>query len=132
MKLILSGISLMLFSCSEQVLELKYPETREGDQVDTYHGVNVRDPYRWLEDDMSKETDQWVKEQNSETFQYLNTISFRGKLKKRIKELNNYEKISAPFKKGQYEYFYKNTGLQDHSVLYRRPIGSKKKMQRYF
>ena len=126
MKLILSGISLMLFSCSEQVLELKYPETREGDQVDTYHGVDVRDPYRWLEDDMSKETDQWIKEQNSETFEYLNTISFRGKLKKRIKELNNYEKISAPFKKGQYEYFYKNTGLQDHSVLYRRPIGSKK------
>jgi prolyl oligopeptidase len=117
-------IVLILFSCSGKELELNYPETREGDQVDSYFGVEVRDPYRWLEDDMSEETNQWVKDQNQITFNYLNTIPFRENLKKRIKELNNYEKISAPFKKGKYEYFYKNSGLQDHSILYRRLVGS--------
>ena len=115
---------LLFFSCSGKKLELNYIETREGDQVDSYFGVEVRDPYRWLEDDMSDETNQWVEDQNQTTFNYLNTIPFRGNLKKRIKELNNYEKISAPFKKGKYEYFYKNSGLQDHSILYRRLAGS--------
>ena len=114
----------LFFSCSGKKLELNYIETREGDQVDSYFGVEVRDPYRWLEDDMSDETNQWVEDQNQTTFNYLNTIPFRGNLKKRIKELNNYEKISAPFKKGKYEYFYKNSGLQDHSILYRRLAGS--------
>ena len=119
-------IALLLFGCSRKELELKYPETREGDQVDSYFGVEVRDPYRWLEDDMSDETSQWVENQNVTTFEYLNTIPFRETLKERIKELNNYEKISAPFKRGKYEYFYKNSGLQDHSILYRRLVGSTK------
>ena len=114
----------LFFSCSGKKLELNYIETREGDHVDSYFGVEVRDPYRWLEDDMSEETNQWVEDQNHTTFEYLNTIPFRENLKKRIKELNNYEKISAPFKKGKYEYFYKNSGLQDHSILYRRLAGS--------
>ena len=124
MKLSSVFIALLLLGCSRKELELKYPETREGDQVDSYFGVEVRDPYRWLEDDMSEETSQWVENQNVKTFEYLNTIPFRGTLKERIKELNNYEKISAPFKRGKYEYFYKNSGLQDHSILYRRLAGS--------
>ena len=126
MKLSSVFIALLLLGCSRKELELKYPETREGDQVDSYFGVEVRDPYRWLEDDMSEETSQWVENQNVTTFEYLNTIPFRGTLKERIKELNNYEKISAPFKRGKYEYFYKNSGLQDHSILYRRLAGSTK------
>ena len=126
MKLSSVFIALLLLGCSRKELELKYPETREGDQVDSYFGVEVRDPYRWLEDDMSEETSQWVENQNVKTFEYLNTIPFRETLKERIKELNNYEKISAPFKRGKYEYFYKNSGLQDHSILYRRLAGSTK------
>ena len=126
MKLSSVFIALLLLGCSRKELELKYPETREGDQVDSYFGVEVRDPYRWLEDDMSEETSQWVENQNVTTFEYLNTIPFRETLKERIKELNNYEKISAPFKRGKYEYFYKNSGLQDHSILYRRLAGSTK------
>ena len=114
----------LLFSCSKDQVAIKYPETREIGHVDIYHGVEVKDPYRWLEDDLSEETKKWVELQNKETFEYLNTIPFRNKLKKRIKDLNDYEKIGSPFKKGDYEYFYKNSGLQDHSVLFRRPVGS--------
>jgi len=75
---------------------------------------------------MSDETADWVKSQNKITFRYLKKIPFRRKLEKRIKSLNNYEKVGAPFKEGDYEYFYKNTGLQNHSIVYRQPIGTNK------
>ncbi|MCF2946631.1 prolyl oligopeptidase family serine peptidase [Paraglaciecola aquimarina] len=97
-----------------------YPVTKKGDVVDNYFGTKVADPYRWLEDDMSDETAQWVKEQNKVTFDYLENIPFRDKLKNRLAELLNYERVSAPFKEGAYEYFYKNDGLQNQSVLYRQ------------
>jgi prolyl oligopeptidase len=98
--------------------QFQYPKTRKGDQVDTYHGVAVADPYRWLEDDGSAETAAWVDAQNKLTFAYLSKIPFRDALTKRVKALNNYEKISAPSRKGPYVFFSKNEGLQNQSVLY--------------
>ncbi|HNC64935.1 MAG TPA: prolyl oligopeptidase family serine peptidase [Chitinophagales bacterium] len=84
-----------------------------------YFGTKVADPYRWLEDDLSADTKKWIKEENAVTFDYLEKIPFRDALKKQLTDLWNYEKISAPFKKGTYSYFYKNDGLQQQSVLYR-------------
>ena len=98
----------------------KYPETRKGSTVDTFFGKEVVDPYRWLEDDMSEDTKDWVKKQNELTNNYLGQIPFRDNIKKRLTELWNYEKFSAPFKEGEYTYFYKNDGLQNQSVLYRQ------------
>lgn len=99
---------------------LEYPQTRKGNTVDTYFGNNVEDPYRWLEDDRSAETEAWVKVQNEVTFDYLDQIPYRENLKKRLTELWNYEKISAPSKEGDWIYFSKNDGLQNQSVIYRK------------
>jgi len=103
---------------------IEYPVTNKITHSDFYHGVEISDPYRWLEDDMSDETGEWVKAQNKVTSKFLAKIGFRKKLEKRVKKLNDYEKVGAPFKEGDYEYFYKNTGLQNHSVVYRTRIGS--------
>ena len=100
--------------------EQKYPETRKADNVDTYFGTNVPDPYRWLEDDRSEETAKWVQSQNEVTFDYLSKIPFRDAIKSRLEELWNYERIGAPFNEGSYTYYYKNNGLQNQSVLYRK------------
>ena len=108
-------------SCDSAV---EYPVTNKITHSDFYHGVEISDPYRWLEDDMSDETVKWVKAQNKVTSKFLAKIGFRKKLERRIKKLNDYEKVGAPFKEGDYEYFYKNTGLQNHSVVYRTRIGS--------
>ncbi|TYB73195.1 prolyl oligopeptidase family serine peptidase [Bizionia myxarmorum] len=101
-------------------MKLTYPETKTVDTVTTYFGSDVKDPYRWLEDDYADDTKAWVKAQNKVTFDYLDQIPFRSKLKKRMETLWNYEKISAPFKEGDFSYFYKNDGLQNQSVLYRK------------
>ncbi len=98
----------------------KYPLTKKGDKIDLYFGSQVADPYRWLEDDRSAETAEWVKSQNQLTFGYLSTIPFRDAIKQRMEKLWNYEKVSAPFKEGKYTYYYKNNGLQNQSVLYRK------------
>lgn len=111
----------MFLSCETSI---QYPETKKITHSDFYHGIEVSDPYRWLEDDMSNETGEWVKIQNKVTSKFLGKIGFRKKLERRIKKLNDYEKIGAPFKEGDYEYFYKNSGLQNHSVVYRKRIGS--------
>jgi prolyl oligopeptidase len=105
------------------VNSLDYPETKKGAVVDTYFGETVADPYRWLEDDMSDETAQWVKTQNNLTFSYLEQVPYRDTLKQRLEKLMNYEKISAPFTEGDYTYFYKNDGLQNQYVLYRSKDG---------
>ncbi len=97
-----------------------YPQTRQGDTVDVYFGEKVADPYRWLEDDRSDETGDWVTRQNKVTFSYLDKIPYRDKVAKRLLDLWNYEKISAPFNEGGYTYFYKNDGLQNQSVVYRQ------------
>ncbi len=103
--------------------KLTYPVTEKSDHIDVYHGMEVPDPYRWLENDTSRATSQWVEAQNKVTFGYLDQISWREDLQKRLESLVDYERISAPFKEGSFEYFYRNTGLQNHSVLYRRPKG---------
>jgi len=98
---------------------IRYPDTSKNHKIsDTYFGTTVTDPYRWLEDDNSPETAQWVKEQNNITFQYLQQISQRDTIKKRLTEIWDYEKISAPTKHGEKYYYYKNEGLQNQSVLY--------------
>lgn len=99
---------------------LKYPVTRKSDHVDTYFGNTVPDPYRWLEDDRSEETAAWVKAQNEVTFGYLDKIPFRNAIKSRLEKLWNFERIGAPFTEGDYTYYYKNNGLQNQSVLYRK------------
>jgi prolyl oligopeptidase len=106
------------FSCNT-TNSIDYYETKKIPVVDTYYDSEVIDNYRWLEDDLSKETGEWVKNQNSTTFNYLNKIPFREELKDRLKKLWDYEKISAPFKEGNYTYYFKNSGLQNQRVLYR-------------
>ena len=108
---------LILISCSKN--KINYHHTIKKPVMDIYFGQGVEDNYRWLEDDLSLETEEWVKNQNQTTFKYLNRIPFRKELKDRLLELLDYEKISAPFKKGNYTYFYKNSGLQNQSILYR-------------
>ncbi len=97
-----------------------YPTTRTVAQTDEFFGTQVSDPYRWLEDDTAADTKAWVQEQMKVTNAYLSQIPFRDAIKKRLTELWNYEKFSAPFKEGKYTYFYKNDGLQNQSVLYRQ------------
>ena len=100
--------------------QIQYPATRKVDHVDEYNGTKVADPYRWLEDDTSADTKAWVQQQNKVTFDYLNKVSYRAPWRKRIEEVYNYAKYSAPFRNGGYFYFYKNDGLQNQSVLYRQ------------
>lgn len=105
-------------SCNNKAKRLHYPVARKVDTVDTYFGTKVADPYRWLEDDNSKETGEWVKAERKVTNDYLAQIPYRDKIKKRLKELWNYPKLSAPFKEGNHYFYYKNNGLQNQSVLY--------------
>jgi prolyl oligopeptidase len=98
--------------------QIQYPKTRKVDHVDAYHGVKVADPYRWLEDDRSAETAEWVKEQNKVTFAYLEKIPYRAKIKERLEKLYNYPKYGSPSRKGENFFFSKNDGLQNQSVLY--------------
>ncbi|MGH7605828.1 MAG: prolyl oligopeptidase family serine peptidase [Gemmatimonadales bacterium] len=97
---------------------LAYPPTRKGDVVDDYHGTLVADPYRWLEDVDSPETVAWVEAQNRVTFGYLEQIPQREQIRRRLTELWDYPKYGAPFKKGGRYFFFKNSGLQNQSVLY--------------
>ena len=123
-----TGILLLLIliniSCQNSekidVIAVNYPMTKKADSVDTYFGTTVEDPYRWLEDDRSEETEKWVQEENAVTFGYLEKIPFREDLKNRLEQLWNYEKLSSPFNEGDYTYFYKNDGLQNQYVLYRQ------------
>lgn len=115
--LLLTGA--MITSCgSNKSSKITYPQTKKVDTVDVYFGTEVADPYRWLEDDRSAETAEWVKEQNAVTNAYLAEIPFRKSLLNRLTDLANYEKVGAPFKKHGKYYFYKNDGLQNQSVLY--------------
>lgn len=121
-KLILTTIAIaVLVSCNGPVKKkIEYPVTKKGDVVDTYFGTEVPDPYRWLEDDKSEETAAWVKEQNKVTSGYLETIPYREEIKNRLEKMWNYEKYTAPFKEGDYTYFSRNDGLQNHFVVYRQ------------
>ncbi len=97
---------------------LTYPKTRHADVVDTYHGVKVPDPFRWLEDDNSEETKAWVKAQNEVTFGYLNQLPRRAALRERLQKLWNFERFGVPYKRGERYFFSRNSGLQNQSVLY--------------
>jgi len=108
--------------------KINYPNTRKDNTKDTYFGTEVSDPYRWLEDDRSKETAEWVKAENNVTFDYLSRIPFRDAIKSRMEKLWNYERISAPFTEGSFSYYYKNNGLQNQSVLYRKDSKGKEEV----
>lgn len=111
---------IMLASCHKKnsVPKVEYPETKKCDTVDHYFGVAVPDPYRWLEDDYSEETANWVKAQNEVTDKFLSQIPYREKMKQHLKDIMNYPKEGAPWKKGDRYFFYRNDGLQNQSVLY--------------
>ena len=103
-----------------EVANIQYPQTRKDSVVDTYFGTEIADPYRWLEDDRSEETGAWVKAQNEVTFSYLDQIPYRDSLRQRLEQLWNYEKVGSPFKEGEYTYFYRNDGLQNQYVVWRK------------
>ena len=113
-------IILLSISCQNNTTEIMYPTTEKIPVVDTYFDTEVIDNYRWLEDDNAENTKSWVVKQNETTFSYLDNIPFRSTLKRRLEQLWNYEKLSAPFKEGDYTYFYKNDGLQNQYVVYRQ------------
>jgi len=118
-KLILVTImSFMLTTAQSQENNITYPKAFKGDSVDTYFGHNVADPYRWLEDDNSEETAEWVEAENKITNNYLSDIPFRDQLKERLTKIWNYPKYGVPFKKGNKYFFFKNNGVQNQYVLY--------------
>ena len=126
-------IAALIVSCnktekSDTDKTLIYPETRKDTVVDTYFGENINDYYRWLEDDRSEETAGWVTAQNEVTFAYLDQIPYREQLRKQLEDRWNYEKIGAPFVEGNYTYYYKNDGLQNQSVLYRKGSDGKEEI----
>lgn len=108
-------IMMMLAGCQDGI---KYPETKKVQQVDTYFGTDVEDPYRWLEDDNSEETGLWVKAQNAVTEEYLSQIPYRDKIKEKLTKMWDYPKYGLPYREGKYYFFSKNDGLQNQSVLY--------------
>ena len=125
-------IPVFLFSCQTRqsnsnvtaISPKPYPETfRDTTVSEDFFGTPVSDPYRWLENDTSDATAAWVKAQNEVTFDYLSRIPFRDRIRERLEQLWNYEKYSAPFREGNWTYFYKNDGLQNQYVLYRQKEG---------
>lgn len=119
----LIGVMVLSYGCEGKkktpIKTLPYPETRTENVVDNYHGTEVADPYRWLEDDMSDETAEWVVAQNTVTKDYLSHIPYREAIKTRLTQLWDYPTQSIPVKKGDWYYFSKNDGLQNQSVIYR-------------
>ncbi|WP_308991694.1 prolyl oligopeptidase family serine peptidase [Mariniflexile litorale] len=130
-KLIICFIAILSFkTCQKDFTEKKdslvnYPKTKTVNATDTYFDIEIKDPYRWLEDDQSKETEAWVQAQNECTSNYLKQIPYINELKERLSEIWNYEKIGAPFIEGGYTYFSKNDGLQNQNVLYRKKENGK-------
>ena len=111
-------LSLCIISLGIMAQKIQYPATQKLNQSDNYFGTIIEDPYRWLEDDTAKNTAAWVVEENKVTQSYFEQIPFRNKLHKRLSELWNYPKYSAPEKNGEYFTFYKNNGLQNQALLY--------------
>lgn len=117
-KLILSIAATAMLSSIDAVAQVTYPKAPKDNTVDVYFGEKVADPYRWLEDDMSAQTAEWVDAENAVTRKYLDNIPMRKNILKRLKETANYEKIGIPFKRQGKWYVYRNNGLQNQSVLY--------------
>ena len=114
-----AGLLFANYTAQKMTPNLKYPETKKIDHFDDYFGTKVNDSYRWLEDDRAEDTKDWVNREVTFTKDYLAKIPFREEIRAQLKEIWNYEKIGAPFKEGNFTYFYKNDGLQAQSVLYR-------------
>ena len=122
----LRSLTILLFliiSCQKNSQIVNYPSTKKIATKDTYFNSQVIDNYRWLENDNAVETKNWVDKQNETTFSYLENIPFRNQIKNRLEQLWDYDKVSAPFKEGYYTYFYKNSGLQNQYVVYRKKKG---------
>ena len=117
---IILAIGVMCVGCNraDKNAHMPYPEAFRSDHVDEYFGIEVADPYRWMEDDNAPEVADWVKAENAVTEEYLSHIPFRDKLKNRLTQLTGYEKVVAPFVKNGKIYSYKNNGLQNQNVLY--------------
>jgi prolyl oligopeptidase len=111
-------IAAVLMTSTLDAQSITYPPARKSDVVDDYHGTKVADPYRWLEDVDSPETRAWVEAENRVTFAYLEQIPERERIRRRLTELWDYPKYGAPFKKGGRYFFFRNSGLQNQSVLY--------------
>ena len=111
-------LCLIAAGCAHSLTSVKYPLTRKTAQVDDYHGTQVADPYRWLEDDNAAETKAWVEEQNKVTFDYLARIPQRQGLRDRLTRLWNFERYGLPYRKGTRYFISRNSGLQNQSVLY--------------
>ena len=118
-RLIIFLLLTIILSC-QNTNNLEYPSTEKRVVIDSYFGTDIQDPYRWLEDDLSEETMDWVNNQNKTTFNYLNSIPYKRNIKKRLEKIWNYEKRTSPFNEGDYTYYYKNNGLQNQYVVYRK------------
>ncbi|MDR0753944.1 MAG: prolyl oligopeptidase family serine peptidase [Prevotellaceae bacterium] len=117
--ILLGGLFMSGISCTDKTeTNITYPKAEKQNVTDTYFGVEVADPYRWLENDTTQAVADWVAAENKITQNYLENIPFRNKLKQRLTDIVNYEKIGTPFKKHGKYYFFKNNGLQNQSVLY--------------
>jgi len=120
--LIILIVFAIMTSCEQKkkIVPGTYPVAQKSDQTDDYFGTAVSDPYRWLEDDNSDQTAAWVKAENEVTFGYLEQIPFRAKVKERLEKIWDYAKFSAPFREGDYYYFFKNNGMQNQYALYQQ------------
>jgi prolyl oligopeptidase len=116
--LAVTASAIVMLGCAATVPAPTYPPTQKISHTDNYFGTVIDDPYQWLEDDNSPQTRAWVAAQNKTTFGYLDRIAFRPQVLSRIRAISNYARYSAPFKKNEYVFFYKNDGLQNQSVLY--------------
>ena len=126
-KLALTLLGLVMISCNKSK-QYSYPKTKKIPVADNYFDTEVIDNYRWLEDDNSEETKEWVVNQNETTFSYLDKIPLREELRNRLEQLWDYEKVTAPFKEGDFIYYYKNNGLQNQYVLYRKKQGAEEEL----
>ena len=115
--------TIALISCIK-INKIEYPFSEKVVVEEILFGTEIHDPYRWMEDDKNQKIKNWVKKQNKLTQSYLEAIPQRESIKSRLEELWNYEKIGTPFKEGKYTYFYKNNGLQNQSILYRKEENS--------
>ncbi len=109
-------MTFFFLSCKQD--KMNYPLTKKTDTADNYFGTDVPDPYRWLEDDHSEETKEWVVAQNKVTFGYLDEIPFRDKIRDRLEELWNYPRMGTPFREGDHYFYSYNDGLQNQNVIY--------------
>ncbi|HMO32373.1 MAG TPA: prolyl oligopeptidase family serine peptidase [Lacibacter sp.] len=112
----------LLLGSFTAMAQINYPVTPRGTDMDNYHGTQIADPFRWLEDDNSEQTKAWVTAQNEVTFNYLNRIPFRNRVKERLEAMWNYPRIGSPSREGDWYYFSKNDGLQNQSVVYRQKV----------